>query len=89
MTGGQPGQSMKHSCKSLEFEFYKNIRTIICRVEAEDQGYRLHIGGYSGTAGDSMDYSNGMKFSTRDRDNDKWSGYNCAQGFKGGWWWNE
>ena len=60
------------------------------RVEGEDQGYRLHIGGYRGTAGDSLARSpanNGMKFTTRDRDNDKWSG-NCAQGFKGGWWFN-
>ena len=47
-------------------------------------GYRLHIGGYSGNAGDSMNYHNhnGMKFSTRDRDNDKSSG-NCAQAYNG------
>ena len=69
------------------------IIKIICRVEAEDQGYLLHIGGYSGTAGDSMTASgdgnlNGMKFSTRDRDNDKWWSNNCAQSFKGAWWFN-
>ena len=59
----------------------------MCRVEAEDQGYRLHIGGYSGTAGDSMANHNGMKFSTQDRDNDKYS-KNCAQSYKGAWWFN-
>ena len=59
----------------------------MCRVEAEDQGYRLHIGGYSGTAGDSLNYQNGMMFTTRDRDKDKWA-YNCAKSNKGGWWFN-
>ena len=58
----------------------------MCRVEAEDQGYRLHIGGYSGTAGNSLSFHNGMKFSTPDRDNDKYSNSNCAQDYKGGWW---
>ena len=57
------------------------------RVEGEDQGYKIHIGGYRGDAGDSLaNYNNGMKFSTRDRDNDN-SRDNCAQGLKGGWWW--
>ena len=60
---------------------------ILFRIEAEDQGYMLHISGYSGTAGDSMSYNNVMKFSTLDRDNDKYS-KNCAQDYKGGWWFN-
>ena len=66
------------------------------RIEGEDQAYLLHIGEYSGTAGDSMimtgsyGYSNanGMKFTTWDRDNDKASGH-CAQQWKGGWWFNK
>ena len=76
---------------------------ILSRVEDENQGYRLHIGGYRGTAGDSMGpgpYSHnldGMKFTTRDRDNDKGEGSNCAhmdynipgaKGNQGGWWYN-
>ena len=60
----------------------------VCRVDAEDQGYMLHISNYSGTAGDAMYYNNGMKFSTWDRDDDKWN-KNCAQdNNKGGWWFN-
>ena len=61
------------------------------RVEGEDQSYKLHIGGYTGDAGDSMTTgfwtNNGMKFSTWDNDNDLWD-YNCAKGYKGGWWFN-
>ena len=60
----------------------QTCKTIICRVEAEDQGYRLRIGGYSGTAGDAMDFNNGRKFSTQESDNDLGSTH-CAQEFKG------
>ena len=55
--------------------------------------YRLWIGEYSGTAGDAILYSrnddwnlNGMKFSTKDHDNDYHSS-NCATKFGGGGWW--
>ena len=50
--------------------------------------YILTVSGYSGTAGDSLAYQNRQKFSTRDQDNDALSGDNCAQRFKGGWWYN-
>ncbi|KAL5517896.1 hypothetical protein EMCRGX_G003531 [Ephydatia muelleri] len=50
--------------------------------------YPLTVSGYSGNAGDSMSYHNGMKFSTYDQDNDVWNG-NCAQTYKGAWWHNQ
>ena len=49
--------------------------------------YRLLVLGYSGTAGDSMAYSSGHKFSTKDHDNDLFGG-NCAIVRKGPWWYN-
>jgi len=57
------------------------------QVGNEKTNYRLHLGGYSGDAGDAFSGNNGMIFTTVDRDNDKWSG-NCAQvyGQGGGWW---
>ena len=73
--------------------FVGEVKKIPFRVEDEDQGYRLHISGYSctpnrNTMGAHMGGHDGMKFSTWDRDNDKNSG-NCALGYKGGWWFNK
>ena len=63
--------------------------------------YRLDVSGYSGDAGDSLQYSgdsngngnfgyyyhSGMKFTTYDQDNNL-ATYNCAEDLGGGWWHN-
>ena len=52
--------------------------------------YRLNIAGYTGTAGDSLAHHNGMQFTTKDRDNDQYSGGNCVTtaAWRGAWWYN-
>ncbi|XP_066302481.1 ficolin-2-like [Branchiostoma lanceolatum] len=60
-------------------------------IEDEAAKYRLHVGAYSGTAGDGgngLSWHDGRKFSTHDQDNDDHSSYNCAtsNGGRGGWW---
>ena len=61
---------------------YANYSTF--NVSDGSTEYILTVGGYSGTAGDSLVYHNGRRFTTRDNDND--NGGNCAQFFTGSWW---
>ncbi|XP_067838283.1 fibrinogen alpha chain-like [Heptranchias perlo] len=66
-------------------------------IGSESESYKLNIANYVGDAGDalitglSLDREHtphaNMKFSTYDRDNDKWE-ENCAQFYGGGWWYN-
>jgi hypothetical protein len=50
--------------------------------------YLLRVSGYSGTAGNSFgSRHNNHKFSTFDQDNDSWEN-NCAQRYKGAWWYD-
>ena len=55
----------------------------------EQVQYRLEVSSYSGTAGDSLGYHNNSAFTTKDRDNDSWSGGNCAVRWTGAWWYGE
>ena len=54
-------------------------------VDGESDNYKVHVSSYSGTAGDSFSFQNGMQFSTKDRDHDTYSGQ-CAVEFHGAWW---
>ncbi|XP_078571354.1 techylectin-5A-like [Branchiostoma floridae x Branchiostoma japonicum] len=59
-------------------------------IEDEAAKYRLHVGAYSGTAGDGgrgLSYHDGHRFSTHDQDNDDISGRDCATDHgRAGWW---
>ncbi|RUS86805.1 hypothetical protein EGW08_005465 [Elysia chlorotica] len=50
-------------------------------IDGEEEKYKLHVGSYSGTAGDSLEYHNGQKFSTFDQDD-----VYCAKPYFGAWW---
>ena len=52
-------------------------------VNDSSTDYQIAISGYSGDAGDSMSHINGMKFTTKDQDNDRLNSNNCAVNFKG------
>lgn len=67
----------------------------IFAVANERTKYKLSVGKYSDrlseaikrTSGDSLTQHDGYSFTTKDKDNDK-DGDNCAQRYKGGWWYH-
>ncbi|XP_034473409.1 ficolin-1-like [Drosophila innubila] len=64
------------------FEMYDSFA-----IGNEDQQYVLHtLGNATGSAGDSLSKHRGMKFTTKDRDNDSQKNRNCAVSFTGAWW---
>ena len=75
----------------VELEDWNGVRVFAkygkFKIGDEQVKYRLEVGSYSGTAGDSLAYHNNMAFSSKDRDNDRW-GRNCAVSLTGAWWYN-
>jgi len=76
----------------VELEDWNRVRVYAkygrFKVGDEQAQYRLEVGSYSGTAGDSLTSKhNNMAFTTKDRDNDRNSG-NCAVWNFGAWWYN-
>ncbi|KAM7342320.1 fibrinogen C domain-containing protein 1-A-like [Cochliomyia hominivorax] len=61
----------------------------VFQIDSESNDFKLTVGEYSGDAGDSLEYSNGMKFSTIDRDNDLHKDESCAEMWQSGWWFKE
>ncbi|CAG2224290.1 Ryncolin-2,Angiopoietin-related protein 1,Ryncolin-1,Angiopoietin-1,Fibrinogen C domain-containing protein 1,Fibroleukin,Fibrinogen-like protein 1,Ficolin-2,Fibrinogen-like protein A,Ryncolin-3,Angiopoietin-related protein 2 [Mytilus edulis] len=64
----------------------------IVHIGDESTKYSLNVTGYSGNAGDCLDSdgihgrTNGMNFTTKDQDNDRYVFGNCAVDSEGGWW---
>ncbi|XP_065360035.1 fibrinogen C domain-containing protein 1-like [Calliphora vicina] len=56
------------------------------KVGSKSTEYKLTVGQYSGDANDCFSQHSGHKFSTPDRDNDIHSTKNCAEYWKGAWW---
>ena len=65
-------------------KYYATYGSFYIRGPATD--YQLHVSGYNGTAGDAMTYSSGMKFTTKDNENDLHDYYHCGQYRYSGWW---
>ena len=63
---------------------YNNFATL-----PEIAKYKLHVSSHMyETAGDSLEYHNNMKLTTKDQDNGNYSTKNCAvtHNANGGWW---
>ena len=69
----------------VELEDWNGVRVYAkygkFNIGDEQAKYRLEVGSYSGTAGDSLAYHNKMPFTTKDREN-----HSCAVQYTGAWW---
>ncbi|KAL9972083.1 hypothetical protein ACROYT_G018324 [Oculina patagonica] len=75
---------IKTSSSGNKYAKYSNFT-----VTNEATNYTLFVGVYSGSATDKLiSYHNGMAFTTKDRDNDKWSNH-CAVSYRGAWWYKD
>ncbi|KAJ8277906.1 hypothetical protein GJAV_G00081520 [Gymnothorax javanicus] len=63
--------------RSIEYQF---------SLEGPDTNYTLHLTHLYGDLPNAMSNNTGMKFSTKDRDNDNHEDINCAESYSGGWW---
>ena len=77
----------------VELEDWNGVRVYAkygkFNIGDEQAKYRLEVGSYSGTAGDSLvSGHNRMAFSTKDRDHDIESHSSCAVGWTGAWWYS-
>jgi len=61
----------------------------VFNISGSEDNYRIQFGGYSGDAGDSLKYHRGREFSTYDQDHDLKTDGNCAETFRGAWWYND
>ncbi|XP_041372459.1 techylectin-5A-like [Gigantopelta aegis] len=69
---------------NTRYAMYKNFS-----VASEQDYFRLSVGAYSGDAGDSFSGHSGYNFTTTDKDLDTDGSSNCAERFKGAWWYNK
>ena len=77
----------------VELEDWNRVRVYAkygrFNIGEEQAKYRLELSSYSGTAGgDSLAEHNNMAFSTKDRDNDRYSSGKCAVSYTGAWWYD-
>ena len=88
LTGAKPVSQLRVDLADFEgrhkYAYYSHFS-----VGNPSTNYTLSVGGYSGTAGDSLNHiHNGREFSTHDRDNDRSGDGNCAVDWQGAWWYD-
>lgn len=84
MTTSQPHELLirLRTREAVKFARYSHFE-----IADEDEDFRLKsLGNYTGDADDGMRESEGIKFSTLDRDNDLLENSNCAAESQGAWW---
>ncbi|XP_071836625.1 fibrinogen-like protein A isoform X2 [Apostichopus japonicus] len=73
---------LRDSGSSSKYAVYSTFR-----INNQADKYRLSVGSHSGNTGyNALSGSNNKQFSTKDRDNDGWSTFDCAERHRGAWW---
>jgi len=74
----------------IELETFEgaSVFATYSNFEVRGEKYKIYVSGYQGNAGDPLRIDNGMGFSTKDNDNDRWSGSCSDTRGNGGWWFN-
>ncbi|XP_062411639.1 angiopoietin-related protein 3 [Sardina pilchardus] len=72
-------EDWKDETRSIEYLF---------TLDGPANDYPLHLTPLRGNLPDAMSNHTGMRFSTKDRDNDNHEDSNCARNYTGGWWFN-
>jgi hypothetical protein len=80
--------------KSDEMYTYKvNLEVLDKMTQVSDVSHGPFIHNYNNfqyfVVGDSFTQYNGLKFTTRDQDNDPYRGLNCAVDRRGAWWYRK
>ena len=90
LTGAKPVAQLRICLADFEGR-HKYAHYSYFTVGNPNTNYTLSVGGYSGTAGDSLHaVHHGMLFTTYDRVNDRHGGGdNCAVQWQGAWWYDE
>ncbi|KFB48775.1 AGAP012000-PA-like protein [Anopheles sinensis] len=69
---------------SSKYALYDEFKT-----GTNEEKFKLIVGNYSGTAGDSLAYLNGSHFSTFDQDSEVYENFNYAESLNGAWWFKD
>ncbi|XP_036336849.1 ryncolin-1-like [Rhagoletis pomonella] len=69
-------------------KYYAKYVLFVIGSEEEDYVLRT-VGAYKGNARHGLRYHEGSKFATFDRDNDADPGINCAERWRGAWWYKQ
>ncbi|XP_018609630.2 angiopoietin-related protein 3 [Scleropages formosus] len=70
-------EDWKGDKRSIEYQF---------AMDGPSSQYTIHLRQVSGDLPNAMANHTGMRFSTKDHDNDNDDDFNCAENYTGGWW---
>ncbi|XP_022810146.1 ficolin-2-like [Stylophora pistillata] len=78
-------ESKKYRLSVKTYSGKVGLHDVFLKVMRAGANFKFHF--IPGTAGDSLKQHGSSSFTTKDQDNDSYGG-NCADRYKGGWWYH-